>query len=593
MIRPEQHITDDKGNALFHEIFVEWAVNGSKRDYGWDYVVEVFRNHQGTGLLLSAQLKSSLHTRYSADGTFISQVLEKDAADYLARQLRLPTFLFHADMVAKKLFWTAIQLDQKALKGLDNQETESLTVRIPTANVLPGGFDRFLLDLSKAQTVLVNRILMGIKPFEFAAAMASQPVERLTEVAEDMHEKAFHVEMNAAHQKHRAGDLSAAMTALKKVVEGSKASGYLEIHFNSVLQLGELEVLQLMQSDSPQALTADKRLSIAQELCSIAVRKPKYLHLFAQITRRAAEVDVAAHKTFGLLMSWTAHKKRGEDPLWLAVLSYQLQGSLTEVHQKYNRALRLARATAKSPFRWVASRPIASLALPIITLAAVLDGAELREPALVYRQSAFDLLKFSAAIATENQSMDELWSAVVQARMLEREKDGPIFSWIRSIISDWPATSEYRKSAEQLLQRTIDRMDGTEFEGDIQTTPRQIIYNFLTSSGIDPTSEPWAALVDLAVKDHDPTRVLIECRNKTVMQHPLLGDQMLVRLGLERANPKMIGCSLHRFGLVGAALDEINLQFKNRHCDSCAEKSPHPPGWNYYDELSKKMESGD
>ncbi len=119
MKRPEQHVTDSDADALFQAVFSEWAVSGSRRDYGWDYVVEIFRNGESTGLLFNVQLKGSRHTAYSADSSFISQQLEIDSADYLARQLRLPTLLFHADVEAKKLYWTAIQVDQKVLDVLE------------------------------------------------------------------------------------------------------------------------------------------------------------------------------------------------------------------------------------------------------------------------------------------------------------------------------------------------------------------------------------------------------------------------------------------------------------------------------------------
>ena len=49
MKRPEQHSTDSQADAIFRDAFSEWAVNGSQRDYGWDYVVEVFRNKESTG----------------------------------------------------------------------------------------------------------------------------------------------------------------------------------------------------------------------------------------------------------------------------------------------------------------------------------------------------------------------------------------------------------------------------------------------------------------------------------------------------------------------------------------------------------------
>jgi hypothetical protein len=94
--RPEQHVTDSEADGIFRGVFAEWSVNGSQRDYGWDYVVEVFRNGESTGFLFNGQLKGSRHTEYSAGETFVSQELQIDSANYLARQLRQPTFLFHA-----------------------------------------------------------------------------------------------------------------------------------------------------------------------------------------------------------------------------------------------------------------------------------------------------------------------------------------------------------------------------------------------------------------------------------------------------------------------------------------------------------------
>ena len=134
------------------------------------------------------------------------------------------------------------------------------------------------------------------------------------------------------------------------------------------------------------------------------------------------------------------------------------------------------------------------------------------------------------------------------------------------------------------MERAIQRLDGATFEGDIKTTYLQIHHNVLTSAGIDPTEEPWASLIDLAIKDDDPTRVLIDCEHKTVMDHPRAGDPMLVRLGLERANPKVIGCLRYRYSIGGRTLDGANQEFLKRFCRTCPERSPRPTGWTFYDE---------
>jgi hypothetical protein len=67
------------------------------------------------------------------------------------------------------------------------------------------------------------------------------------------------------------------------------------------------------------------------------------------------------------------------------------------------------------------------------------------------------------------------------------------------------------------------------------------------------------------------------------MRHPF-GNPMLDRLALERANPKIIGCELHRHTIGGRALDDINREFKARFCDTCPDKDPRPSDWSFYDE---------
>ncbi len=461
---------------------------------------------------------------------------------------------------------------------------KSLTVRIPTANVLPDNFGQLARDLMQAQTVVVSRILMQTTHVEFAQAMKSQPAERISQVAEDLHEKGYHLELDAAFRQRKSGDIEGAVASIHKVATSAEASGYVEVQFNAMLQAGELEWMLVSKSDAPQARAADKKLETALELCRIAKRKPRHLHLFAQITRKAAELGVAAHKTLGLLMAWKAHVKRGDDPVWIAVLSFRVQQSLLATHKKYNQALRLAQATAKSRWRWVTARPVAEIAMAIGTLARVLESCEFREPAERYQESAFGLLKFSAAIATENKSMDELFNAVMHARTLERNPDGEMFKWVRSIIDNWREDSDYRKNAEELMARAIQRFDGATFEGDIKTNARQIHYNILTSEGIDPAEEPWASLIELALKDDDPTRVLIGCEHKNIRSHPA-GDPMLVRLALERANPKILVCSRHRYAMAGRSLDDIDQAFKEKYCDACPDRVPRATGWMFYEEL--------
>lgn len=59
---------------------------------------------------------------------------------------------------------------------------------------------------------------------------------------------------------------------------------------------------------------------------------------------------------------------------------------------------------------------------------------------------------------------------------------------------------------------------------------------------------------------------------------------MLDRLGLERANPKIMGCNRHGYFLSGPEFDTIDQEFTRRHCNTCPDKAPRPADWTFYKE---------
>ena len=111
--------------------------------------------------------------------------------------------------------------------------------------------------------------------------------------------------------------------------------------------------------------------------------------------------------------------------------------------------------------------------------------------------------------------------------------------------------------------------------------PRRIAPLSTIYRAIPPTTEPWVSFINLAIKDEDPTRVLRECEEKLISDHPL-GDPMLVRLGLERANPKIIHCKLHKYALDGADLDGINARFNELYCSGCSDRKRRADNWEFY-----------
>lgn len=580
MNRPREHKIDERGNALFRAAFADWGVNPSEKDYGWDYIVEVFRNEQSTGMLFAAQLKSSERTRYSRKQDFITQPLKKAAADYLARQLKQPTFLFHADVKTKRLFWSTIQLDSAVLGTLEKGTTRGLTVRISTANVLPDEFERFLRDLREAQMIVLSRSLRGVEHDHFVAAIRRQGPQLMADVAENLHETAFRVEMQTAHEVFRAGKLREAIERLKAILLNPAAS--IAIRFNVTRYCGQLEWIEVNRSQQPQMAGAERLLATAQELCRITKRGPASLKLFSIMDRLAAELGILVHRYIGVLMIWRSHAKQGSDPLWLTILTFRAAKELTNANRKYRQVHRLMALAAQSPYRWITPRAIVRTAVEFAKLAGVLSASDFVGLAKPYRDTAFDLFQFAASVAVETHNEEEVRDATMQALMIEDVANGPVMQWVRSTIGLLPVNSEVRETSDRQIERFLQRLQGKRFDNDIQTTSRQVHQNILSGLGYDPAAEPWAGLIDLAIQDEDPTRVLKDCNHTFIFAGP--SDPLLKRLALERAGPKVLCCTLHGYMTGGPDFDGIKAQFVARYCASCPDRSPRADDWAHTDE---------
>src|SRR5216683_724801 len=118
--KSDQQDIDRQGRRLLRQVLepLGWVLTGFEEDYGVDYDVQVFVNGSPNGLWFKIQLKSSASSDYSADGTFISLPLSLDHAKHYALEMRDPVFLVHADIQAKKVFWSAPQLDNELVQKL-------------------------------------------------------------------------------------------------------------------------------------------------------------------------------------------------------------------------------------------------------------------------------------------------------------------------------------------------------------------------------------------------------------------------------------------------------------------------------------------
>src|ERR1700745_4289852 len=160
--KSEQQDIDRQGKRLLRRALepLGWVMTEIHEDYGLDYDVQVFVNSSPNGLWFKIQLKSSASSDRSADGTFISVQLDLDHARHYAVELRDPIFLVYADVESKEVFWVAPQLDNELIRKLNSGENSStITVRVPTSNLLPVTAEQVLKTVEKLYVVLGQRTL--------------------------------------------------------------------------------------------------------------------------------------------------------------------------------------------------------------------------------------------------------------------------------------------------------------------------------------------------------------------------------------------------------------------------------------------------
>jgi hypothetical protein len=160
--KPLQHEIDDAGERILRNTLepLRWGVNKVQKDYGIDFNVQVFDRISPNGMWFHIQLKSHQVPNYSSDRAFISEPIEIDHVRHFVNELQQPMFLVVADVGSKKLFWHCLQLDTILMQRLDGaSQQDTITVRVPTKQHLPGTEPQFLTALRRSYIVLANRQL--------------------------------------------------------------------------------------------------------------------------------------------------------------------------------------------------------------------------------------------------------------------------------------------------------------------------------------------------------------------------------------------------------------------------------------------------
>lgn len=135
MKRPIQHVTETISHRIFEDLIpVEWVIREIKPDYGIDYLIEVFKSGQSTGITFFVQLKGS--EQKIVHDTFEKQ-FDVDNLNYYA-SLALPVLIVCVSTTTKQTWgiWA-----NKLIKSLNlRPEQETVKLKFDSENLIKGEY---------------------------------------------------------------------------------------------------------------------------------------------------------------------------------------------------------------------------------------------------------------------------------------------------------------------------------------------------------------------------------------------------------------------------------------------------------------------
>ena len=175
----DQQRIDQEGVRIFEsslpstdKLSVPFNEQGSN-DFGIDGEIQVLTDKYVTGEKYKVQIKSSEHIKYIHGGKKVSFSLDIRSAYSLVKIEKVPTALIVVDVVQKKVFWLAIQIDKTVQESLEKKlskpdkeilKDKSVTVHIDVEQQLsPNNFSSMHDELKASALQLAENKIVATK----------------------------------------------------------------------------------------------------------------------------------------------------------------------------------------------------------------------------------------------------------------------------------------------------------------------------------------------------------------------------------------------------------------------------------------------
>ncbi len=586
MTRPIQHEIDTAARRQFEQSLpAAWVARLQPDDYGIDYEVEVFQQHQPTGIAFKVQLKGTTGPSRSVDGGTAAVRLNLGAVEQLCHHINAPVVVVLADVTNRQTMWYAPQLDQHLHKRIRTAvacSQKTISLHIPTCNLLPDTTHLLLVDIAHCGTVLATRTVVQTEVPTFVHDIADTLDPAHTIRA--LQERADGLRIQEIETLVRSGQLTRAKEAVSVMVASPQSA--VEARFAALIYTEPIAAAEHPPDAAGEEQLLGVQLDTALAMRQLARKGPRHLKYYAALAFKTAQLASATRTDSSLFLNWQVNAGQG-DPYWLAALSWARRKAADLVVLRYRHAHRLleclVQAELYSLFPHAADRVL--LAMIRFQVRLWLEG--LTETARAYRASLVEIVDFSLQLASVLQEWDDAVRVCTTLAWFANPEDPTdvreVAGWARDRACQLQAPDmrdEALRGIREVEEQLLNPRSQAELEHDFELEHDAYV-RMAAALGVDlgDQQDPVAQIIRQGLEDLNPGRVLRNCQHLfvTIQSTGLPGRW----LHLPTAGAKRLCCTLHGHWVEGISLDGLYAVFQGAHCLDCSDVAPHPEHWEW------------
>jgi Domain of unknown function (DUF4365) len=584
------------GRLFANSLPPHWAVRTQEdqEDYGVDYEIEVTTSDdQPTGFIFKVQQKGTEKAKLVKSGAFVAYSdLERSKIDYYLNRLRIPIVLVVVDISTQRIYWLPLQGNthvKSRLKEAVAKRHNKVTLHLPINNGLPSTSGLLLRAVRNMMNSITVASVSEIQPFDLGALLDTG--HKIDDI--DLRLRMAQLAVRSARTKQLIdeGRFQDALTMNEKAFADDAEP--MDARFAAGLEI--IRVVTGVNVHNPHGDPEEPlkiRVAICNKLVRLTLGLPANdrLRHYAIFLARTSRLRVAIYRDMGVFMNRRS-QLAGIDEYTKLLTAGAQQRTTSEVI-KHLRRLQY-RMTEFIGGGWLElmihgwSEATESLGHFLLRL----NSDELSEAADAIRRW-LDIV--GSAARTVAQTVTDINLVGLCAlnhvrigfgtdsitRRIEEARG------LISVLPD-PAAQELLRERLQMLAEfaatTPARIDVNDHAPEVPdpVAVEQMVRQMARGLGvdIDDPNDDIAQVLRVGIRDHNPERVLRECRYLYVR----LGSYGIPAqmMGLPTAGSKEICCTRHNYRTGAFSLDAGYAFFKVSHCARCSDCSPHPSEWKW------------